>query len=151
MKADQSMTTHLDRLDELMTELEAVGDVMDPARQLVVLLGSLPAEYNTIVSIFEGVNESTLIKMKEKLIKEHATQVAQETEEALFKAAPTRTNGRRRSRSPIRSVDSRRGSATTTMDVESADTRKWTGEVYSRMAKVKRCSWLTKMVVKGGW
>ncbi|KAG2766107.1 hypothetical protein Pcac1_g22457 [Phytophthora cactorum] len=36
MKADQSMTTHLDRLDELVTELEAVGDVMDRARQLVV-------------------------------------------------------------------------------------------------------------------
>ncbi|DBA05163.1 TPA: hypothetical protein N0F65_005013 [Lagenidium giganteum] len=70
MEDGSSMSAHLDRFDELVVATEAVGDGIDEARQLVVLLGSLPSSYDMIVSIIENAKDISLIEVKEKLLKE---------------------------------------------------------------------------------
>lgn len=70
MDAGASMETHLDNFDELVIAMQAVGDHINEPRQLVILLGSLPSEYDTLVSIIENIINISLIKVKEKLIKE---------------------------------------------------------------------------------
>lgn len=42
MEEGSSMTRHLDRFNELVLSMEVVGDAMNEARQLTILLGSLP-------------------------------------------------------------------------------------------------------------
>ncbi|KAJ0389295.1 hypothetical protein P43SY_011789 [Pythium insidiosum] len=54
MEEGSNMASHLDRFGELVVAMEAVGDAMDESRQLVILLGSLPAEYETIVTVIEN-------------------------------------------------------------------------------------------------
>uniref|UniRef100_H3H7F9 CCHC-type domain-containing protein n=1 Tax=Phytophthora ramorum TaxID=164328 RepID=H3H7F9_PHYRM len=66
-----SMAKHLDDFDELVVGLQTMGEPVDEARQLVVLLSSLPAEYEMITSIIENAKDITLIEVKEKLLKEH--------------------------------------------------------------------------------
>ena len=65
------MVSHLDRFDELVLSMEAVGDTMDEARQMTVLLSCLPADYKMIVSIIENSMGVTMVDVKEKLLKEH--------------------------------------------------------------------------------
>ncbi|DAZ97050.1 TPA: hypothetical protein N0F65_012919 [Lagenidium giganteum] len=65
------MSAHLDRFDELVVAMEGVGDGIDEARQLVVLLGSLPSSYDMIVSSIENAKDISLIEVKEKLLKEN--------------------------------------------------------------------------------
>ena len=60
------MVRHLDRFDDL--SMEAVGYAMDEARQIIVLLGSLPAEYEMIMSIIENSMGVTMVNVKEKLL-----------------------------------------------------------------------------------
>lgn len=80
------MAAHLDKFDELIVAMEAVGDPLDAARQLVILLGSLPAQYELIVSIIENMGDISLIEVKEKLLKEHEKLSSQEATETAFKA-----------------------------------------------------------------
>ncbi|KAE9023480.1 hypothetical protein PR003_g13857 [Phytophthora rubi] len=55
-----SMSKHLDAFDELVVGLQTVGEPVDEARQLVVLLSSLPVEYELISSIIEDAKDITL-------------------------------------------------------------------------------------------
>ena len=79
------MVSHLDRFDELVLSMEAVGDTMDDARQMTVLLSSLPAEYEMIVSIIENSMGVTMVDVKEKLLKEHKKKQQQEVSEGAFR------------------------------------------------------------------
>ncbi|GMG18092.1 unnamed protein product [Phytophthora fragariaefolia] len=63
-----SMAKHLDAIDELVVGLQTMGEPVDEARQLVVLLNSLPVEYELISSIIENAKDITLIEVKEKLL-----------------------------------------------------------------------------------
>ncbi|GMF57035.1 unnamed protein product [Phytophthora fragariaefolia] len=49
-----SMVKHLDAFDELAVGLQTMGEPVDEARQRVVLLSSLPVEYELISSIIEN-------------------------------------------------------------------------------------------------
>lgn len=69
MSDEASMASHLNRFYELIAALEAAGEGVDNQRQLVILLGSLPIEYELIVSIIESMNSVSLNEVKEKLIK----------------------------------------------------------------------------------
>ncbi|KAE8880394.1 hypothetical protein PF010_g26402 [Phytophthora fragariae] len=64
------MSKHLDAFDELVVGLQTMGEPVDEARQLVVLL-SLPVEYELISSIIENAKDITLIEVKEKLLNEY--------------------------------------------------------------------------------
>jgi gag-polypeptide of LTR copia-type len=64
-----SMASHLDRFSDLVLAIEAVRDEIDTSRQLVILLGSLPADYETIV--IENSNGLSLDEVKEKLLKQY--------------------------------------------------------------------------------
>ncbi|CAI5716289.1 unnamed protein product [Peronospora farinosa] len=81
-----TMTQHLDKFDELIVGLQSLGEPIDEARQLVVLLSSLPAEYEIIASIVENAKDVTLIEVKEKLFKEYERQDKKEATERALKA-----------------------------------------------------------------
>ncbi|RMX65777.1 hypothetical protein DD238_004373 [Peronospora effusa] len=69
-----TMTQHLDKYDDLIVSLQSLGEPVDEARQLMVFLSSLPAEYEVIASIVENAKDITLIEVKEKLLKEYERQ-----------------------------------------------------------------------------
>uniref|UniRef100_A0AAV1TC42 CCHC-type domain-containing protein n=1 Tax=Peronospora matthiolae TaxID=2874970 RepID=A0AAV1TC42_9STRA len=79
------MVSHLDRFEELVLSVEAVGDAMDEARRMTVLLSSLPAEYEMIVSISENYVGVTMVDVKEKLLKEHKKKQQQEVSKGAFR------------------------------------------------------------------
>jgi hypothetical protein len=81
--------------DELVVSLHAVGEAIDDGRQLVVLLGSLPSEYDILVSIGENTKGVSLIEVKEKLLKEHEKLQKHEATEREFKAR-VQTHGAKR-------------------------------------------------------
>ncbi|OWZ16187.1 polyprotein [Phytophthora megakarya] len=62
------------KFDELTVGLQTFGEPLDDSRQLVILLSSLPAEYELIVSIVENSKDVTLIEEKEHLLKEYERQ-----------------------------------------------------------------------------
>ncbi|ETP31051.1 hypothetical protein F442_20047, partial [Phytophthora nicotianae P10297] len=58
------------RVDELIVGLQALSEPLDESRQLALLISSLPAEYELIASIVENSRDTTLIEVKEKLLKD---------------------------------------------------------------------------------
>ena len=66
------MAKHLYAFEVLFVGLRTLGEPVDEARQLVVLLISLPAEYELISFIIENAKDITHIEVEEKLLKECA-------------------------------------------------------------------------------
>ena len=54
MEEGSTMAAQLDAFDELVVGLQTMGEPVDEARQMVVLLSSLPSEYELIRSIMEN-------------------------------------------------------------------------------------------------
>uniref|UniRef100_A0AAV1UU26 Retrovirus-related Pol polyprotein from transposon TNT 1-94 n=1 Tax=Peronospora matthiolae TaxID=2874970 RepID=A0AAV1UU26_9STRA len=71
MESVSTMAKHLDDFDELIVGLQTLGEPVDEARQLVVLLSSLPFEYELISVIVENAKDVSLIEVKENLLKEY--------------------------------------------------------------------------------
>ncbi|POM63711.1 Polyprotein [Phytophthora palmivora] len=86
MEEGTPMAKHLDAFDELVVGLQTLGEPVDEARQLVVLLSSIPSEYELIASIVENSKDITLTEFKEKLLKEHEWLMKKETTEKAFRA-----------------------------------------------------------------
>lgn len=97
MESGTRMVEHLDAFDELVVGLQMTGEPVDESRQLVVLLSSLPAEYEIISSIVENAKDITLIEVKEKLLKESDRLQKKEASEKAFRATYNdgRIKGRR--------------------------------------------------------
>lgn len=70
MAGGVAITMHLDAFDELIVGLQTLGEPLYETRQLVLLLSSLPAEYEIISSSVENSKDVTSIEVKEKLLKE---------------------------------------------------------------------------------
>ncbi|GMF28210.1 unnamed protein product [Phytophthora lilii] len=87
MEDGVTMAKHLDNFDELIVGLQTLGETIDEARQLVVLLSSLPTEYELICSIVENARDTTLIEVKEKLLKEYERLEKKEGAESALKAS----------------------------------------------------------------
>ncbi|KAL4116577.1 hypothetical protein PRIC2_012029 [Phytophthora ramorum] len=81
-----TMAKHLDNFDELIVGLQTLGEPLDEARQLVILLISLPTEYELTCSIVENSKDATLIEVKEKLLKEYERLDKKEGAERALKA-----------------------------------------------------------------
>ncbi|ETP08782.1 hypothetical protein F441_15296 [Phytophthora nicotianae CJ01A1] len=96
MEEGSTMAQHLDRFDELIVGLQTLGDPLDGSSQLVILISSLPVEYELIAEIVENSRKVTLIKVKEKLLKEYERQQKKESTERALKASFRRrgNNGR---------------------------------------------------------
>ncbi|GMF34464.1 unnamed protein product [Phytophthora lilii] len=91
-----TMSKHLDAFDELVVGLQTLGEQVDEARQLVVLLSSMPSEYELITSIVENAKDVTLNDVKEKLLVEYERLEKKETTERAFKANAGRFKGGQR-------------------------------------------------------
>ncbi|OWZ18262.1 reverse transcriptase [Phytophthora megakarya] len=87
-----TMARHLDKFDGLIVGLQTLGEPLGDSRQLIILLSSLPAEYELIVSIVENIKDVTLIEAREKLLKEYERQEKQESSEHALK--PTSFGGK---------------------------------------------------------
>ena len=64
------MAKNLDAFDELVVDLQTLGEHIDEAQQFVVLLSSLPGKYELVSSIIDNAKVITLIEVKEKLLKD---------------------------------------------------------------------------------
>lgn len=92
------MATHLDQFNELVVAVEAVGEQMDEARQLIILLGSLVAEYDMLVSIIENTASPQLLDVTEMLLKAEEKSKVKEEKEVAFKARTFSTKGHQETR-----------------------------------------------------
>ncbi|KAL3662242.1 hypothetical protein V7S43_019078 [Phytophthora oleae] len=86
MEDGVTMAKHLDNFDELIVGLQTLGEPLDEAHQLVILLSSLPTGYELICSIVENAKNTTLIEVKEKLLKEYERLDKKEGAERALKA-----------------------------------------------------------------
>ncbi|DAZ93541.1 TPA: hypothetical protein N0F65_000157, partial [Lagenidium giganteum] len=90
MDTGSSMANHLDRFGELVVSMEAVGDPLDQERQMI--LGSMSAKYETIVTVIENTRDVTLAEVKKKSLTKYVKLQTSESTEGAFKA---RRHGRR--------------------------------------------------------
>lgn len=88
-----NLMEHLLRFDELYIKLAAAGEAFGDDEKLVILLGSLPQEYDMMIRIIEATNGVTLLAAKEMLRREYETLQKRETKETAFKAAPRSRQG----------------------------------------------------------
>ncbi|GMF40564.1 unnamed protein product [Phytophthora fragariaefolia] len=87
MENGVTMAKHLDNFDELIVGLQTLGELLDEDRQLVILLSSLPTEYELICSFVENAKDTTLIEVKEKLFKAYERLDKKEGVERALKAS----------------------------------------------------------------
>ncbi|CEG47936.1 polyprotein [Plasmopara halstedii] len=80
-----SITEHMDSFNELVVGLQTTGEPVDDSRQLVFLFSSLPSGYDLILAIVENAKDITLIKVKEKLLKESGKLQKKEATEKAFR------------------------------------------------------------------
>ncbi|KAJ0412135.1 hypothetical protein ATCC90586_004055 [Pythium insidiosum] len=85
---------HMVRFDDLCAKLSAVGETMSEEERLVILLGSLPVEYDAMVRILEAMDNLTLLAAKEKLRQEYETIKKREKKEEAFRATARDRGGR---------------------------------------------------------
>ncbi|CEG42938.1 polyprotein [Plasmopara halstedii] len=71
MEEGTMMAKHLHKFDELIVGFQSLGEPLDDASQLVILLSSLSSEFELISSIIENSKDITLIEVKEKLLEEY--------------------------------------------------------------------------------
>ncbi|KAJ0392461.1 hypothetical protein P43SY_002015 [Pythium insidiosum] len=96
MNPGDNIMDHLLKFDDVCMRLDAVGDNVKDDEQLVVLLGSLPPEYDAIVKIIEARGNVDLYEAKEMLRREYETLQKRERQEAAFKSAVVHYDGRGR-------------------------------------------------------
>jgi len=94
MGAGTDLMQHLMEFDELCLRLSAVGDVVAEDERLVILLGSLPQEYDSMVKIIEAHGNMTLLEAKEMLRREYETIQKREKQEQAFNTYAREGHGR---------------------------------------------------------
>ncbi|GMF18895.1 unnamed protein product [Phytophthora fragariaefolia] len=67
MSTGDDLLQHLMQFDEMCLRLSAVGDEVAEDERLVILLGSLPQDYDRTVKIIEDHGNRTLLEAKEML------------------------------------------------------------------------------------
>ncbi|GMF20289.1 unnamed protein product [Phytophthora lilii] len=83
----EDLMTHIARFDDLCARLAAVGEKMTDDEKVVILLGSLPQEYDTMVRIIELQEHVTLLDTKEMLRREAEVIQKRDTKEQAFRAS----------------------------------------------------------------
>ena len=80
-----NLMNHLMQFDELCLKLVAVGETIGDNEKLVILLGSLPQEYDMLIPIIEATSGVTLMGAKEMLRREYETLQKRDEKEMAFK------------------------------------------------------------------
>ncbi|GMF31110.1 unnamed protein product [Phytophthora fragariaefolia] len=83
----EDLMKHIVRFDDLCSRLAAVGETVSEDERLVILLGSLPPEYDAMVRIIEAHGKMTLLEAKEMLRREFEVVKKREEKEQVFKAS----------------------------------------------------------------
>jgi hypothetical protein len=86
MSNGDNLMDHFLRFDDLCLRLQAVGDTLDNDERLVILLGSLPREYDGMVKIIESRGDVKLLEAKEMLRREYESLQKRERRKEAFKA-----------------------------------------------------------------
>ncbi|OWZ15331.1 LOW QUALITY PROTEIN: polyprotein [Phytophthora megakarya] len=86
---------HLMKFDDLCMRLSAVGDEGREYERLVILLGSLTSDYDSMVKIIEARGNTYLHETKEMLRREYDTVQKREKEESAFQAISGTSQGGR--------------------------------------------------------
>ena len=87
MAKGSNIMDHLMKFDELCLSLATIGDAVSESEQLVILLGSLPDDYDAIIKIIENISDMTLFTAKEMLRREYDEYQRKEAKESALKAA----------------------------------------------------------------
>ena len=80
------MMDHFLKFDEMCMWMQAVGDEISQDKQLVILLGSFPEEYNQISKIIENMPCMDLLQAKKMLRREFESMARKEKTEVALKA-----------------------------------------------------------------
>ncbi|GMF66381.1 unnamed protein product [Phytophthora lilii] len=83
----EELITHIVRFDDLCARLAAVGEKMTDDEKVVILLGSLPQEYDTMIRIIESQEHVTLLDTKEMLRREAVVIQKRDTKEQAFRVS----------------------------------------------------------------
>lgn len=76
-----NLMEHLLQFDELCFVLTAIGEKIGDDEKFIVLLGSLPQEYDAMVRVIEATAKVTLLSAKEMLRREYDTVQKREKKE----------------------------------------------------------------------
>ena len=86
MGKGSNILEHLMKFDELCSSMEAISDGMDQDEQLIVLLGSLSADYDSIVKIIENIPNIDMMQAKEMIHREYESLRLTESNELALRA-----------------------------------------------------------------
>nr|CCA28238.1 putative polyprotein [Albugo laibachii Nc14] len=84
-RGDQLMD-HMMKFDELTMEMATLGDEINEEDMLVILLGSLPVDFEPIIRILENMPGMNLMSAKEILRREWVRMQSRESSEVALKA-----------------------------------------------------------------
>ncbi|KAE9320320.1 hypothetical protein PF008_g18063 [Phytophthora fragariae] len=86
MASGENLMDHLMRFEDLCVRLSAVGETITESEKLVILLRSLPPEYDGMIKIIEAHGSVTLLEAKEMLRREFETIKKRDRQEGAFRA-----------------------------------------------------------------
>ena len=90
MSKGGNVMDHFMKFDELCMTMNAIGEEVSYDEQLVILLGSLPDEYDQIIKIIENIPNIDIFQAKEMLQREYEGISRKETNEIALKATRER-------------------------------------------------------------
>ena len=77
---------HLMKFEEICTRMAAIGDNLNQDEQIILLLGSLSDEYDSIVKIIENIPNMDMLQAKEMIQREYESLQRKESGEIALKA-----------------------------------------------------------------
>lgn len=86
METGGDLMKHLVRFDELCIPLTAIGDQVTGEDKLVVLLRSLPEEYDGMLRIIEATSAITLLDGRDMLRRDFESRQKREQKETVLKS-----------------------------------------------------------------
>jgi hypothetical protein len=101
MSNGENLMEHVVRFDDLCARLAAVGEKMTEGEKIVILLGSLPSDYDSMVRIIEARDQVSLLEVKEMLRREYEgiqkreVREVREVKEQALKSVARERDGRR--------------------------------------------------------
>ena len=89
LKTGESMIDHINKLQSIRESMEALDDPVSDRDFVMILMSSLPAEYNYLITALETIKEGTLTPnyLRDRLIAEYDRRNAERTkklEDALY-------------------------------------------------------------------
>ena len=84
---------HLKKFEEICTRTAAIGDTLTQDEQVILLLGTLLDEYDSIVKIIENIPNMDILQAKEMIQREYESLQRKESGELALKATKQQCTG----------------------------------------------------------